>query len=489
MSDPKTRHHDCIVLGAGAVGLSSALHLLEAGLDVLCLDHINFNNIAASSASGAMLGAITELSFMSFLNDAEENTFIEARRYHDLFKDKLSSLNGKTYDINDGIFVVAGTLPLNNDYLEVEHQINICKKYNLNYERVPLPTIPGYNPLLRTNSEEAVYFPFDGFIDSSEFLTSIKNAVSSFAPKKYSFKCIEVLSVKRDGNKFIVECNPEEKFSCTNVLFSTGAFSQRLLNDVIHDHKQKFYPLAGRGVSIQTSKLANLTKCIRTPNRDFACGLHLVPNKFSSYIGATNRVKLSHDFNNPFPLVNEVQFLINSTIDELNKDVKQLHIQNSRVGYRPLFMDRRPMVGNIEDGVWIANGTYRNGMLLSPLVGKEICDAIVTGTPPRAFWNSNRDCLAEFEHTFYTENENWVKNVKKEIFYHISKANESQKEKIKKKFLSIEKYCEFIYDNILLNNGVDLTDGFLFEARQLFQKAPLRENLPNVLNLLLSKEI
>ncbi len=52
-------------------------------------------------------------------------------------------------------------------------------------------------------------------------------------------------------------------------------------------------------------------------------------------------------------------------------------------GFRPGTPDDLPVIGEV-DGVWVASGHYRNGILLAPLTAKWMADAVVDGTrlPP-----------------------------------------------------------------------------------------------------------
>ena len=125
---------------------------------------------------------------------------------------------------------------------------------------------------------------------------------------------------------------------------------------------------------------------IRTPNRGMACGLHVVPlSNNHIYIGATN--KISHKPIN-YPILSGVLGLQQSLVKEINKSYSNLKIKKILVGHRPTTIDTFPIIGPTDvKGVYIASGTKRDGLTLSPLVGKAIADLII---------NNKQTCIPKF---------------------------------------------------------------------------------------------
>jgi len=480
--------YDCIVVGKGAIGLSIIFHLLQKGVKVLCIDDSpRYIDAMASFASGAMLGAISELSHLNLLGDMEEEAFIEARKYHLQFQKSISEKSGSSYEIKDGLFVIAGGYGGEQDFAELNHQIEICKKYNIKFDHVLPSEIPGFKPTTYTGIEKSVFFNFDGTINSGEFMACIDYSISTFSKQKYSFIQDNILQIEKTENTYFVKCN-SGNYLCTNhIIFSTGAFYHNIQDTILSNNEKKIVLYSGRGVGLHLSKIKGLTNGIRTPNRDFACGLHLLPNDSTTYLGATNRFTPSPNEIEKHPYVNEHQFLINSSIQELNSNILQSSHLKSVVGYRPLSIDRRPIVGRLNDGLWIANGTYRNGMLLAPLIGMEISNAIFENIEPRKYWNTNRKLMSEFRNPEFLTNESWVANVKSEMVHHVSKRKDIFNTTLGNERQKAEEFCDFVYKEVFCSDNNELSNKHFQEAYKLFQDAPIRENVPRVLNFLLSE--
>jgi len=50
------------------------------------------------------------------------------------------------------------------------------------------------------------------------------------------------------------------------------------------------------------------------------------------------------------------------------------------VGFRPTSRDHLPVIGTMDDGVFVATGHFRHGILLAPITGQLLADLIIDGT-------------------------------------------------------------------------------------------------------------
>lgn len=130
--------------------------------------------------------------------------------------------------------------------------------------------------------------------------------------------------------------------------------------------------LAAKGVSLllDVPEPAQPPMVVRTPNRDFACGLHLVPSSGGLYLGATNR------FTDPATTVvptgataGEHHHLLHALLHQFRTDLRTAPLIGARWGYRPASSDGAPLIGATAlPGLHLATGTYRNGILMAPAI-------------------------------------------------------------------------------------------------------------------------
>ena len=105
--------------------------------------------------------------------------------------------------------------------------------------------------------------------------------------------------------------------------------------------------LPGKGVSLTADGLSDaFPYVLRTPNRDFACGSHVVPRGDGRvYLGATNRISTTPG-GTPGITLGEVHSLLHSAIHEINTGFRTANVRSFTFGMRPLTLDHRPMLGH-----------------------------------------------------------------------------------------------------------------------------------------------
>jgi glycine oxidase len=75
---------------------------------------------------------------------------------------------------------------------------------------------------------------------------------------------------------------------------------------------------------------------------------------------------------------------IHSAAMEISPRIGTLPLQESWAGLRPRTPDGLPVLGAYAEieGLFYATGHYRNGILLAPITGELIADAVVDGLAP-----------------------------------------------------------------------------------------------------------
>jgi glycine oxidase len=104
----------------------------------------------------------------------------------------------------------------------------------------------------------------------------------------------------------------------------------------------------------------------------------------SVYIGATNRVSAIQAVTARVT-AGEIHSLLHSAIHEINTGLQWCDLGDVRYGLRPLCADGRPLIGMTElDGLAVATGTYRNGVLMAPEAAAVIADEVTGRSHPDA---------------------------------------------------------------------------------------------------------
>lgn len=154
------------------------------------------------------------------------------------------------------------------------------------------------------------------------------------------------------------------------MIVAGGAWSSQLLKD--YQLQRQVIGVKGEVILLESDRL-HLSETLFMTN-----GCYIVskqPNRF--LIGATS------DFNNYS--VGTTKLGSNWLLNHACARVSEL--ENSRIlkkwsGVRPYTEKEIPIMDQIDDGLYIISGHYRNGIPLSPIIGRDIANWLLSGIIP-----------------------------------------------------------------------------------------------------------
>tara|TARA_B100000965_G_scaffold397664_1_gene414531 strand:- start:145 stop:1248 length:1104 start_codon:yes stop_codon:yes gene_type:complete len=178
---------------------------------------------------------------------------------------------------------------------------------------------------------------------------------------------VEVIEIIKDSNKFkgvkIKDINGNIKLlESKEAVLCCGAWSKQIIKTL------PIFPVKGQMLSIQGPR--QILKRIV-----FGPGIYLVPRDDGLIIvGATSEREVGFQDGLTPKGQSELKEGIESLVPELN----QLPHMERWWGFRPCTTDEGPLLGmSSVNGLWLATGHYRNGVLLAAitaeLIGKSIC--------------------------------------------------------------------------------------------------------------------
>ena len=372
---------DVIVVGAGAVGGSIAYELASRGLSVGRVGKTDRTN-AASKAAGAMNGCFGEITSGLLASDFGRLKLDMDRRAQHLWTGWAERLATSSGD-STSLFTAIGTHVLLNtagmdevdsvNYHAIETALRECDEP---FETVNPRKVEWLKPNHLVRPLRGLYIPNEHSVNSHLLLEKLDAA---FVTEGGILKDENVRRVLAEGRvTTMVELCSGEVLWAKKVVVAAGVQSLDLLSD-FDDIVKKIPPLfSGYGVSILVKVPEGIelpNSVMRTPNRAFACGLHCVPRGDGVlYLGATNIIS---ERPKQLALVSDVQFLLDCAVDQLNLDLHGAEIISIQVGNRPIPADGFPLIGECDiEGLWLATGTYRDGLHQSPLLARYIADCL-----------------------------------------------------------------------------------------------------------------
>ncbi|WP_416729902.1 glycine oxidase ThiO [Fictibacillus sp. JL2B1089] len=342
--------YDAIIIGGGVIGCFIAYELSKQNKRVLLIEKETIGSKASSAAAG-MLGA--EMEF-----ETDHPLYVLAKESRDSF----SSLSQELFDvcgidielIQEGIYELAFT-----EEEEVGLKRAAAKRQDQGEAVFWLPAHdllrkePALSPLVKG----ALYFEKDAQVSPVKLTRALYHSAEILGAEIKEHT--EVAQLLQTGNKVTGVVTKKETFHADSVIVACGVWSSDL------EHSLQMVPVKGECLSFKT-KRPLLTGTVKYKN------CYLVPKRENRiFVGATST---------PHVFDEEVTF---SGLFELMEKAKQIIPELSRAsfekawgGIRPQTESGVPYIGPSphKEGLILATGHYRNGILLSAITGKRIAD-------------------------------------------------------------------------------------------------------------------
>lgn len=369
--------HDMLVVGSGIVGGAVAVALADAGVDTAVVTDLPARSRQASRAAGAMLGVFSEVSSTESpaRRDLHVAERVRARRLYDGWVADLSERSGVAVGIVPGLFVIG-----NNDGEDDEAGLaaiaDAASAWESPAEPVSWRDVPGLQPEPAARPFRVLHLAAEGSVDTGLLLGALDGVLERHPRTEIVPGRVAGLEPGA-GEDITVRLTSGAERRARRVVLAGGAETTGLLL-ASPDLETGLPPvLAGRGVSALLRSPIPLPAAIRTPNRGFACGTHLVPRAGSVYLGATNRLSTGPPAERQATL-DEIAALVNSGVREIHTGLRQAELVSVSTGYRPVTVDSLPLVGRtLDPRVLVATATYRNGILLAPRVAELLAREVI----------------------------------------------------------------------------------------------------------------
>jgi glycine oxidase len=336
------------IIGAGILGRLISLFFHQKDNDVHLFDQGDFLPRKGCSLTAA--GMIAPFCEMEYSHPDIANLGVES---FELWDQITAFLGG---DIN---YDKKGTLVLAHpqDKKELLRLKEIINKHFPGKEIYQEVVAKDYE---QVSLEDGLFFPFEGQIDPLDVFSAINRELFPKLKGLYfNTRVEEINSNKIKANNKI--------YSFDLVIDSRGLEAK--LDDL-------------RGVRgellLVRAPDVKLTRPIRLMHPRYP--IYIAPRKDHKFlIGATSVESTSME---PITVRSTLELL--SAAFSVNPGFSEANILESRVGLRPCFSNHLPKI-YLEDGLIRANGLYRHGYLISPMIAKLVVDYAVDEKIPKGY--------------------------------------------------------------------------------------------------------
>ncbi|USX53522.1 FAD-dependent oxidoreductase [Lentzea sp. HUAS12] len=367
--------YDVVVVGNGSLGLSLGLELARRKVRVAVLGRPHRPG-AASAAAGAMLGAFGEVTADLLSSESGRTKHEVAYQASKLWPEWVSDLPRDPGDAD--LFTAKGTFVMLNavgmpdlDTRNYKAIRDSLVKYGENFEDVDPEDIDWLDAEPTARPLQAMFLPDEHAVNATELLLRLEKAFLAAGGVLIAERATRVEHAHGRVQGIALESGTTLRTHKT--VLAAGAFSQTVLDTVPEQAVQIPRLVSGYGVSaiVDTVDGTCPQSVIRTPNRAFACGLHVVPRPEGQvYVGATNIISMEP---RETALISDVLFLLNCGNRQVRRGLADSGLRKIQVGNRPVPLDGMPLLGETGlSGLWMMTGTYRDGLTLSPLLAREM---------------------------------------------------------------------------------------------------------------------
>jgi glycine/D-amino acid oxidase-like deaminating enzyme len=390
---------DVVVIGNGALGSAIAFELRRR-------DHAARIAIVGPAArtggatvtAGAMVNVWAEIAKGQLENPALRDRAtlgIDAFGLWDGWCAALSEFSEAPLTVDWGTYVINNALGSPHEVATVDYQIAAMQRHNVAYSLVSPGDVAWLKPEAQAQISRIVRIP-DGRIDPRKmldaygrFFTARNVAVFDTTVRELRFGSGLLHSLMKRGAALTLADGTELKAG--QVVLANGSFAQELI-DTLPEVKRSTPRLVwGAGSALDVSlppwvhkyggldrSIFEIDHVVRTVDRGGACGVHLVPyGNGEYYLGASSGVWFEPEWK---PRVHAVHVLLRALSEEINGAFFFATFSIRGPGFRPTAIDGFPLLGETcQAGLWMANGTKRDGFTIAPLVARELASAILGG--------------------------------------------------------------------------------------------------------------
>lgn len=356
---------DVAIIGGGVIGLAVARSLALRGLRKVLLIERSALGTESSSAAAGMLAPQAEA-------DRADEFFDFSCRSRDMYPDFADALREET-----GIDVeldTTGTLYLaftEEGVLELDQRYEWQANAGLAIEKFDPETARLFEPSIAANVQAALRFPRDMQVENRRLISAL--AVSN----KQLGVCLEtgiaVKSLKVERGRLSGIETSRGFVGTDKVVIASGAWTSEigLAKEMDRDKALpavRIEPVRGQMLCFE----ANPRICshvIYSPRG------YLVPRRDGRLLAGSTTEHAGFDKR----VTGEGVHRIMSAALEISPQIGVLPMIDSWAGLRPRAADGLPVLGPCAEigGLFYATGHYRNGILLAPITGELIADAIV----------------------------------------------------------------------------------------------------------------
>ena len=354
---------DVVIVGGGVIGLSIARALALRGVRNLIVIERAMLGREATTAAAGILAPQAEA-------DAADDFFSLACRSRDMYPDFVDKLREETgidveLDRTGTIYIALSQADDN----ELERRYKWQTRAGLEVQKLSGEETHLFEPCISEAATLALRFPEDIQIENRRLLAALIESNRRLGVGLWIGT--NVNQITTDGDKISGLQTSRGPISTPLVVLAAGAWTSSIPIAGRALPKVGVVPVRGQMICLRTS--SPITRHVIYSSRGYIVPRldgRLLAGSTSEPVGFDKRVTASG-----------IQRILKNAL-EIAPRVADLQVTDSWAGLRPKAADGLPVLGPCAeiDGLFYATGHYRNGILLAPITGELLSEAIIDRT-------------------------------------------------------------------------------------------------------------
>jgi glycine oxidase len=348
---------NCLIVGGGVIGLSLAYELSRRGVGVTLVEQGEWGGQASSAAAG-MLAPLKEFQSPGPLLDLG----MDSLRLYPHWVEELEHESGADVQLSlDGLLTVALT---EKEAEQMQTKYRWQQKAGHEVHWLVGRELQEVEPLLTEKAVAAIYSPKEGHINNRMLLRALVTACRQRGVKLIQ-GCVVTGMAAEKGRVVGVE-STMGTIRADHTVITSGAWAGIMLNWLsvsipVCPVRGQIAAVSSVGIPLRTTVFG--TTGYITPKKDGKIVIGATEDE-AGFQREVTLAGLTSVCNGVLPYVPALQTAA---------------FLEAWAGLRPSTVDGKPLLGPIPgwEGVSIAGGHFRNGILLSPVTAKRMADFIV----------------------------------------------------------------------------------------------------------------